>query len=198
MQRFPLFKIYSRPSPDQRKGQLLHLGSKSAVVSTGSDMMPGQIPDPSVTAGSLPSLGHLAGISATTLTDQLKLGDLRELGAMLSPLHFLGKLGKRPITIKTEWDEEEDRRKRRREKNKVAAARCRNKKKERTEYLQRESERLEMMNSDLKAQIEELKNERQQLMVMLNLHRPTCIVRTDSVQTPDGEANPLLEHLDAK
>lgn len=33
-------------------------------------------------------------------------------------------------------DEEDDRRKRRREKNKVAAARCRNKKKERTEYLQ--------------------------------------------------------------
>ena len=74
----------------------------SAAVSIGSDMMPGQIPDPSVTAGSLPSLGHLAGIPATTLTDQLKFGDLRELGAMLSPLHFLGKLGKRPITIKTE------------------------------------------------------------------------------------------------
>lgn len=34
-------------------------------------------------------------------------------------------------------DEEEERRKRRREKNKVAAARCRNKKKERTEFLQR-------------------------------------------------------------
>lgn len=36
-------------------------------------------------------------------------------------------------------DEEEERRKRRREKNKVAAARCRNKKKERTEYLQKVS-----------------------------------------------------------
>ena len=58
-----------------------------------------------------------------------------------------------------------------------------------------ESERLEMVNSDLKAQIEELRMERQQLMVMLNLHRPTCIVRTDSVKTPEGEANPLLEQL---
>lgn len=29
MQRFPLFKIYSRPSADQKKGHLLHLGSKS-------------------------------------------------------------------------------------------------------------------------------------------------------------------------
>lgn len=57
-----------------------------------------------------------------------------------------------------------------------------------------------MVNSDLKAQIEELRLERQQLMVMLNLHRPTCIVRTDSVKTPESEANPLLEQLsnDAK
>ncbi|KAH0620485.1 hypothetical protein JD844_021002 [Phrynosoma platyrhinos] len=95
-------------------------------------------------------------------------------------------------------DEEEERRKRRREKNKVAAARCRNKKKERTEFLQRESERLELMNAELKAQIEELKQERQQLILMLNRHRPTCIVRTDSVKTPENEANPLLEQLDKK
>ncbi|CAB1342549.1 unnamed protein product [Coregonus sp. 'balchen'] len=165
----------------------------------GSDMMPGQIPDPSLTAGSLPSLGLLAGISATTLTDQLKLAqDFRNLGAMLSPLHFLGRLGKRPLSaIKGEMDEDDDRRKRRRDKNKVAAARCRNKKKERTDFLQR-SERLEVVNSDLKAQIEELRMERQQLMVMLNLHRPTCIVRTDSVNTPESEANPLLQHLAAE
>lgn len=61
-----------------------------------------------------------------------------------------------------------------------------------------ESERLEMVNSELKAQIEELRMERQQLMVMLNLHRPTCIVRTDSVKTPESEANPLLEQLSAE
>ncbi|MGH0158711.1 UNVERIFIED_CONTAM: hypothetical protein FKN15_077604 [Acipenser sinensis] len=95
-------------------------------------------------------------------------------------------------------EEEEDRRKRRREKNKVAAARCRNKKKERTDFLQRESERLEVMNADLKAQIEELKHERQQLILMLNRHRPTCIVRTDSVKTPESESNPLLEQLSRK
>lgn len=54
-----------------------------------------------------------------------------------------------------------------------------------------------MVNCDLKAQIEELRLERQQLMVMLNLHRPTCIVRTDSVKTPESEDNPLLEQLSA-
>ncbi|XP_041122827.1 jun dimerization protein 2-like isoform X2 [Polyodon spathula] len=164
------------------------------------DMMPGQIPDPSLTAGSLPSLGPLAGIPSTTLTaEDLKYADMRNIEAMISPLHFLGvKLSKRPSSLKGEMEEEEDRRKRRREKNKVAAARCRNKKKERTDFLQRESERLEVMNADLKAQIEELKHERQQLILMLNRHRPTCIVRTDSVKTPESESNPLLEQLSTK
>lgn len=64
--------------------------------------------------------------------------------------------------------------------------------------LSQESERLEMLNSDLKAQIEELKLERQQLILMLNRHRPTCIVRTDSVKTPESEVNPLLQQLEAK
>lgn len=67
-----------------------------------------------------------------------------------------------------------------------------------TSSFSQESERLEMLNSDLKAQIEELKLERQQLILMLNRHRPTCIVRTDSVKTPESEGNPLLEQLEAK
>uniref|UniRef100_A0A8C9SKN6 Jun dimerization protein 2 n=1 Tax=Scleropages formosus TaxID=113540 RepID=A0A8C9SKN6_SCLFO len=99
MQRFPLFKIYSRSSAEQKREYRSDLAAKSAA---GSAMMPGQIPDPSLTTGSLPSLGPLAGISATTLTDQLKFADLRNLGAMLSPLHFLGRLGKRPAPLKTE------------------------------------------------------------------------------------------------
>ncbi|EPQ05536.1 Jun dimerization protein 2 [Myotis brandtii] len=82
-------------------------------------------------------------------------------------------------------------RKRRWEKNKVAAAPCQNKKKERKEFLQRESEWLELMNA-------ELKQEWQQLILMLSWHCPTCIVRTDSVNIPDSEGNPLLEQLEKK
>ncbi|KAK1332166.1 hypothetical protein QTO34_007852 [Cnephaeus nilssonii] len=39
------------------------------------------------------------------------------------------------------------------------------------------------MNAELKTQMEELKQERQQLILMLNQHRPTCIIRIDSVKT---------------
>ncbi|KAF4788564.1 Jun dimerization protein 2 [Turdus rufiventris] len=175
-------------------------GMKLTYEAVSPAMMPGQIPDPSLTAGALPGLGPLTGLPGTALTaEELKCADIRNIGAMISPLQFLEvKLGKRPQPVKSELDEEEERRKRRREKNKVAAARCRNKKKERTEFLQRESERLELMNAELKAQIEELKQERQQLILMLNRHRPTCIVRTDSIKTPESEANPLLEQLEKK
>ncbi|XP_029487255.1 cyclic AMP-dependent transcription factor ATF-3 [Oncorhynchus nerka] len=91
--------------------------------------------------------------------------------------------------------EESDRRKRRRERNKVAAAKCRNKKKEKTDCLQKESEILESVNSELKAQVEELKNQKQQLVYMLNLHRPTCIVRAQNGQTPEDERNLFIQQI---
>lgn len=52
---------------------------------------------------------------------------------------FLSGCNSMVVCFSLQLDEEEERRKRRREKNKVAAARCRNKKKERTEFLQRVS-----------------------------------------------------------
>lgn len=91
--------------------------------------------------------------------------------------------------------QENERRKRRRERNKIAAAKCRNKKKEKTECLQKESEKLESVNADLKAQIEELKQQKQQLVYMLNLHRPTCIVRAQNGQTPEDERNLFIQHI---
>jgi len=66
--------------------------------------MPGQIPDPSLTAGTLPGLGPLTGLPGTALTaEELKYADIRNIGAMISPLHFLEvKLGKRPQPVKSE------------------------------------------------------------------------------------------------
>ncbi|KAF7656082.1 hypothetical protein LDENG_00046430 [Lucifuga dentata] len=106
------------------------------------------------------------------------------------------RVPEKPAGVKRELTtEEHDRRKRRRERNKIAAAKCRNKKKEKTETLQKESEKLETVNSDLKAQIEELKQQKQQLVYMLNLHRPTCIVRAQNGQTPEDERNLFIQHI---
>ncbi|KAM9495797.1 cyclic AMP-dependent transcription factor ATF-3 [Clarias gariepinus] len=101
-----------------------------------------------------------------------------------------------PLGAKSEFTAEElNRRKRRRERNKIAAAKCRNKKKEKTDGLQKESEKLESLNAELKAQIEELKNQKQQLVYMLNLHRPTCIVRAHNGQTPEDERNLFIQQI---
>lgn len=60
--------------------------------------------------------------------------------------------------------------------------------------LSQESEKLESVNAELKAQIEELKQQKQQLVYMLNLHRPTCIVRAQQGHSPDGHPRALLSH----
>ncbi|KAK1343698.1 hypothetical protein QTO34_014251 [Cnephaeus nilssonii] len=44
------------------------------------------------------------------------------------------------------------------------------------------------MNAELKTQMEELKQEWQQLILMLNQHHPTCVIRTDCVKTPTQKA----------
>ncbi|XP_078464455.1 jun dimerization protein 2 isoform X1 [Lampetra fluviatilis] len=76
--------------------------------------------------------------------------------------------------------EEMERRRRRRERNKVAAAKCRNKKKERTEFLLQESEILEVQNSRLKSLIEKLRGERRRLELALSQHRGACRAHGDA------------------
>ncbi|KAK1346497.1 hypothetical protein QTO34_000353 [Cnephaeus nilssonii] len=61
-----------------------------------------------------------------------------------------------------------------------------------------ESEWMELMNAELKIQMEELKQEQQQLILMLNRHYPSCFIRTHSVKTPNSEGNPLMEQLEKK
>ncbi|XP_066533777.1 jun dimerization protein 2 [Hoplias malabaricus] len=149
-------------------------------------MMPAQMPDPMLPDSSLPGFST-AVFPSSSLTQTLKLSQMFCVRPSEEPQYP----SKRPFTVlQSEVGDEDERRKRRREKNKVAAARCRNKKKERTDFLQKESERLEVLNRELKAQIESLKQEKQHLVLMLNLHRPTCIVRTTSVKTPERAESP--------
>ncbi|KAK1342084.1 hypothetical protein QTO34_016837 [Cnephaeus nilssonii] len=130
-------------------------------------MMPGQIPDPSMTAGSLPGLGPLTGLPSSALSaEELKYADIHNIGAMISPLHFLKvKLGKRPQPVKSELDKEESEGK----------------------ALGKEQSGGSPMPEQEEG-MEELKQEQQQLILILNRHRPTCIVRTDSFKTPTQKA----------
>ncbi|KAM9355167.1 fos-related antigen 2 [Pholidichthys leucotaenia] len=70
--------------------------------------------------------------------------------------------------------EEEEKRRVRRERNKLAAAKCRNRRRELTETLQGETEKLEEEKADLQKEIETLQKEKDKLEFMLVAHNPVC------------------------
>ncbi|XP_061116977.1 fos-related antigen 2 isoform X2 [Conger conger] len=70
--------------------------------------------------------------------------------------------------------EEEEKRRVRRERNKLAAAKCRNRRRELTDLLQGETEKLEEEKADLQKEIETLQKEKDKLEFMLVAHNPVC------------------------
>ncbi|KAK1338664.1 hypothetical protein QTO34_019319 [Cnephaeus nilssonii] len=147
-----------------------------------------------MTAGSLPELGPLTELPILALTaEEPKYSDIHSINiflcklAIIVPLHFLEvKLCKRPQPVKSELDKEEEQRKRRWEKNKVVATPCRYK--EWKEFLQMESEWLDLMNAELKTQMEELKQEWQKLILMLNRHHPPALSGPTVLRLPTQKA----------
>merc|ERR1712013_124897 len=74
---------------------------------------------------------------------------------------------------------DEERRRRRRERNKVAATKCRNKKKEQTMTLMRESQSVQNLNISLKQEISRLESEEKDLRALLAHHRAHCLRNVD-------------------
>ncbi|XP_037680221.1 cyclic AMP-dependent transcription factor ATF-3 [Choloepus didactylus] len=189
----PALRTLAAPSGDWSKMMLQHPGQVSASEVSASAIVPCLSPP-----------GSLVFEDFANLTPFVK----EELRFAIQSKHLCHRMSSalesvtvsdRPLemaVMKAEVAPEEDeRKKRRRERNKIAAAKCRNKKKEKTECLQKESEKLESVNAELKAQIEELKNEKQHLIYMLNLHRPTCIVRAQNGRTPEDERNLFIQQI---
>ncbi|TWW71649.1 fos-related antigen 2 [Takifugu flavidus] len=83
--------------------------------------------------------------------------------------------------------EEEEKRRVRRERNKLAAAKCRNRRRELTEMLQGETEKLEEEKADLQKEIESLRKEKDKLEFMLVAHNPLCKLPMDERQQPPGQ-----------
>ncbi|XP_062051793.1 fos-related antigen 1 [Lepus europaeus] len=84
--------------------------------------------------------------------------------------------------------EEEERRRVRRERNKLAAAKCRNRRKELTDFLQAETDKLEDEKSALQREIEELQKQKERLELVLEAHRPIC--RIPAAQDSGGPGSP--------
>ncbi|KAK2843599.1 hypothetical protein Q7C36_011814 [Tachysurus vachellii] len=70
--------------------------------------------------------------------------------------------------------EEEEKKRIRRERNKMAAAKCRNRRRELTDTLQAETDKLEEDKAALQAEIANLLKEKERLEYVLAAHKPIC------------------------
>jgi len=84
--------------------------------------------------------------------------------------------GRRPTFVKDEdlSPEEEERRRIRRERNKLAAARCRKRRVDQTESLQKDVDGLEDKKRALLEEINLLKSQREELQFILDAHKTVC------------------------
>ena len=99
---------------------------------------------------------------------------------------------------------DEEKRRRRRERNKIAAEKCRNKRKKEIEKLFSESDVVAVQNAQYKEEISRLQAEHQELLAVLEQHRPvcrrhrpdqaaaSCIAKTEPVKTEE-DVDLLLE-----
>ncbi|XP_023648435.1 fos-related antigen 2 isoform X1 [Paramormyrops kingsleyae] len=88
--------------------------------------------------------------------------------------------------------EEEEKRRVRRERNKLAAAKCRNRRRELTEMLQGETEKLEEEKAGLQKEIETLQKEKDKLEFMLVAHNPVCKLPPEERHQPCSTMSPNL------
>ncbi|KAG9475298.1 fos-related antigen 1 [Eleutherodactylus coqui] len=89
--------------------------------------------------------------------------------------------------------EEEERRKVRRERNKIAAAKCRNRRKELTDYLQAETDKLEEEKSSLQKEIAELQKQKDKLELILDAHQPICKVPRNHQPAQQADSYKMLK-----
>ncbi|XP_078132955.1 fos-related antigen 2 [Sander vitreus] len=90
--------------------------------------------------------------------------------------------------------EEEEKRRVRRERNKLAAAKCRNRRRELTDMLQGETEKLEEEKADLQKEIESLQKEKDKLEFMLVAHNPVCKLPIDERHQSSGHQQHQQHH----
>ncbi|KAG9336468.1 hypothetical protein JZ751_002815 [Albula glossodonta] len=75
--------------------------------------------------------------------------------------------------------EEEEKKRIRRERNKMAAAKCRNRRRELTDTLQAETDKLEDDKAALQTEIANLLKEKEKLELVLAAHKPACKIAED-------------------
>ncbi|XP_068596438.1 fos-related antigen 1a [Brachionichthys hirsutus] len=149
-----------------------------------------------------PSFMHAAGPSHSSVPPYPTTSGARPLGPPPSHSHQLRRGVIRAAanaSVSTRhWSEEHlsreelERRRIRRERNKLAAAKCRNRRRELTDTLQKETDELEDEKSHLQKEIAQLQKEKDKLELVLEAHRPICKIEDSE---SDSDPNPSVSSM---
>uniref|UniRef100_A0A668AFA2 Protein c-Fos n=1 Tax=Myripristis murdjan TaxID=586833 RepID=A0A668AFA2_9TELE len=99
--------------------------------------------------------------------------------------------------------QEEERKRIRRERNKIAAAKCRNRRRELTDTLQAETDKLEEEKAALQTEIADLLKEKERLEQILVSHKPSCKLPNDDEEEEEDDSNtaiaesPITQEMDS-
>jgi len=101
--------------------------------------------------------------------------------------------GRRPQKNSGISPEEEERRRIRRERNKLAAARCRKRRLDRTNELQKETDGLEQKKQSLQSEIQTLQSQKEHLEFLLEAHKANCrLAGTDAQPPSPPDVKPII------
>uniref|UniRef100_A0A7N8XNY4 V-fos FBJ murine osteosarcoma viral oncogene homolog Aa n=1 Tax=Mastacembelus armatus TaxID=205130 RepID=A0A7N8XNY4_9TELE len=92
--------------------------------------------------------------------------------------------------------EEEEKKRIRRERNKMAAAKCRNRRRELTDTLQAEADKLEEEKAALETEIANLLKEKERLEFILATHKPVCQMSEELESIFQETTAPSLQDMD--
>ncbi|XP_076129011.1 fos-related antigen 2-like isoform X1 [Alosa pseudoharengus] len=118
----------------------------------------------SVSGHGVPSHPYSRPITHTTHSEHARPG----------VIHAIGNTSWQRKRTQQLSPEEEEKQRLRRERNKLAAAKCRNRRRELTDLLQGETDRLEQEQASLHQQVDSLRDERARLELLLTTHSSVC------------------------
>uniref|UniRef100_A0A668AJJ7 Protein c-Fos n=1 Tax=Myripristis murdjan TaxID=586833 RepID=A0A668AJJ7_9TELE len=111
----------------------------------------------------------------------------------VSPSSSRGGVGPKMRVHVAPSKEEEERKRIRRERNKIAAAKCRNRRRELTDTLQAETDKLEEEKAALQTEIADLLKEKERLEQILVSHKPSCKLPNDDEEEEEDDVDTMLQ-----
>ncbi|KAL2099450.1 hypothetical protein ACEWY4_005930 [Coilia grayii] len=183
--------------PQSQADELSSTSPASSTENTQMDVSGASFAPTVTTISSTPDLQWMVQPTITSVSPSLGRAQTNEAQNSIASTPKLGVIKGKNSTRKGKNErlspEEEEKMRIRRERNKMAAAKCRNRRRELTDTLQAETDKLEEDKATLQAEINNLLKEKKRLEYVLATHRPTCQMLSD-LECMFLESTPCQQH----